>query len=289
MEMTNERQTNRLLGYSDDARLLIINADDFGMCNSVNDAILHTLKEGVVTSTTVMAPCPWAGQAMQILRDNPDISFGIHLTLVCDFAIYKWGPVSSKGDVPTLIDETGHFYRYDRIPEFLAQAKIDELELEFRAQIETVLAAQLKPTHLDWHCLADGGRPDISDLTLALAREYGLAMRVHDRGFAGKCQRLGLPVDDYEVLDSYHMSAPSEKPARYAQLLRELPSGLTEWAVHPSLGNAESQALEPENWKLRRADYDYMCSPEIREILDEEEIVLLNFGALQRAWATHAS
>ena len=87
MTSLNERQTNRLLGYPDDARLLIINADDFGMCHTNNEAILRTLKDGVVSSTTLMAPCPWAPHAMQLLREHPDIPFGVHLTVVCEFSI----------------------------------------------------------------------------------------------------------------------------------------------------------------------------------------------------------
>lgn len=63
-------QTNRLLGYPQDARLLILNADDFGMCNSVNEAIIGVLKAGLVRSTTVMAPCPWALHAMDFLFDR---------------------------------------------------------------------------------------------------------------------------------------------------------------------------------------------------------------------------
>src|SRR6478609_6541591 len=78
----NDSLTNTLLGYPDDARLLIINADDFGMCHSVVEAILRGLKEGVVTSTTLMTTCPWAPYAIQLLHENPDISFGVHLTLV---------------------------------------------------------------------------------------------------------------------------------------------------------------------------------------------------------------
>ena len=56
-------RTNRLLGYPPDARLLIINADDFGMCHSVNEAIIMTLKAGVIRSTTMMVPCPGAKNA----------------------------------------------------------------------------------------------------------------------------------------------------------------------------------------------------------------------------------
>ena len=280
----SDRQANRILGYPADARLLIINADDFGMCHSVNEAILRAWHEGIVTSTTVMAPCPWAPHAMQVLKDNPDFPFGVHLTLVRDFSTYRWGPLTSRGQVPTLVDDTGHFYIYDRIPELLANARLDEVELEFRAQINAVLALPLEPTHLDWHCLADGGRADITELTLGLAKEYGLALRVHGRPFARRCQREGLPANDHDVLDSYHLGAV-DKSNRYAELLRALPPGLSEWAVHPSLGNAESQALEPENWQVHKADFDFLISRSARDMLSEAGIVLLSYRALQSLWS----
>lgn len=284
MTTVNESQTNRLLGYPEDARLQIINADDFGMCNSNNEAIMRALTEGVVSSTSLMTPCPWAPQAMQFLQEHPEIPFGVHLTVICDFAMYRWGPLTSANRISSLVDESGYFFLHARREKLLAQARLDELEVEFRAQINAVLDAGLKPSHLDWHCLADGGRADIFDLTVDLAKEYGLALRVHDRSLAQRMQDAGLPTNDFDVLDSYHMD-PTGKPALYAQLLRELPAGLSEWAVHPSLGNAESQALEPENWQVRRADFDCMISPEIRELIDEEGVILIDYRALQKVWA----
>lgn len=287
MTPSTERLACRLLGYPDDTRLLILNADDFGMCNAVNEGILGALTDGVVTSTTLMTPCPWAPQAMQMLREHPRIAFGVHLTLISDFGVYRWGPMASKDRVTSLVDESGFFYRYERQHEMLAGAEMAEMELEFRAQIGMVLDAGLTPTHLDWHCLADGGRTDAFDLTVRLAMEFGLAMRVHGRAAAEALQRRGLPVVDYDVLDSYHLGS-SEKPARYAQMLRDLPSGLTEWAVHPSLGNAESRALEPENWQVRRADFDSFTSEEVRDTIDAEGIVLLDYRALQAVWSRRA-
>lgn len=284
MDSLNERQTNKLLGYPADARLLIINADDFGMCHSINEAVLHTLKEGVVSSTTLMAPCPWSPHAMQLLSENPEIPFGVHLTVISDFPNYRWGPLTSRRDVPSLIDAAGYFLPGHQQEELLARAKLDEMELEFRAQIEAVLAAHLRPTHLDWHCLADGGQPDIFGMTLDLAQKYGLALRVHDRHNAERCRQAGLPTNDYEVLDSYRL-APADKAAQYAQLLRELPPGLTEWAVHPSLGNAESQALEPATWQVRKADFDFLVSQDAHDLLEAEGIVVLDYRALQKIWA----
>ena len=276
-------KTNQLLGYSADARLLIINADDFGMCHAITDAIYHALKVGVVHSTTLMVPCPWALYAMRLLKDNADISFGVHLTLICDAPMYRWRPLTSREHVPSLVDETGTFYGSDRMSEFLAQAKLSEVEEEFQAQIDVVLAAGLNPTHLDWHCLHNGGRADIFDLTFGLAKEYGLALRVAGQPFSEQLQSNGLPTNDHDLLDSFRLDA-SNKSALYAQMLRELPAGLTEWAVHPGFGSIELQAIDPETWNVRQTDYDFMMSSEARDIIQQEGIILLDYKPLQMLW-----
>lgn len=82
-------QTNRLLGYPPDARLLIINADDFGMCHAINTAIIAALAQGVLTSTTLMVPCPWALHAMHYLAAHPEVPFGVHLTVLADWVDYR--------------------------------------------------------------------------------------------------------------------------------------------------------------------------------------------------------
>ena len=276
-------RTNRLLGYPDAARLLIINADDFGRSHASNEATLRALKDGVVSSTTLMVPCPWALHAMQLLSEHPDMSFGVHLTVVCDVPHYRCGPLTSRDKVPSLVDESGFFYMTDRIHQWLAQVRLSELETEFRAQIEAVLAAGLSPTHLDWHCLYNGGRADIFELTVKLAQEYGLAVRVFDQSTGEALQQKALPTNDHDVLDSYRL-AVVEKSARYAQLLRDLPSGLSEWAVHPALGTPEMQAIEPESWQVRQTDFDFLISQEARSISEQEGIVLLSYKPLQKVW-----
>lgn len=278
------KTTNAMLGYPDDARLLIVNCDDFGMSHAGNAATLLSLTEGLATSTSLMAPCPWAHHAMAMLRDHPEIPFGVHLTIVRDFDGYRWGPLASPERVPSLVDAGGYQWPDDRNAEMLARARIDEVEVEFRAQIDAVLAEGLRPTHLDFHCLPDGGRADIFALTVALAREYGLALRAHDAANAARLRDEGLPTVDHGVLDSYRLD-PATKAETYATLLRELPPGLSEWAVHPSLGNDEARALEPETWRIRRGDYDFLVSPEARETVAAEGIVLLDYGALQPLWA----
>lgn len=288
MSQAHQSATNRLLGYPDDARLLLVNADDFGMYQAINEGIVGAFREGIVRSTSLMAPCPGAPQAMQLLRDNPDLRFGVHLSVIRDIDDYDWGPLAPKEQVSSLLDVDGKLYRSTRMSEMLDRAKPDELEVEFRAQIEAVLAAGLRPTHLDWHCLYSGGRADIFEMTLGLANEYGLALRVDSQPFIDQVQGRGLPTADHNLLDSFSLDL-DDKSARYAELLRALPVGLTEWAVHPSLGSPESQAIDPDGWRVRRTDLDFLISPQAHEIIQQEGITLISFEPLQRVWQERPS
>jgi len=283
MTQSRKSETNRLLGYPDDARLLIINADDFGMCHAINEAIIDTLTKGVARSTTLMVPCPWALHAIHWLQKNPHIDFGVHLTAICDGFDYRWGPLTARDKVSSLVDETGYFYRFERMQEYLVQAKLDELEMEFRAQIEAVMTAGLKPTHLDWHALRLQRRPDIIELMIGLAKEYGLAMRLISQPLIEKVQSQGLPSNDFDFLDSSSIDTVN-KPAIYARLLRELPIGLSEWAVHSGIENAELRAMEPDSNGFRQADFDYLISAEAREVIEKEGIILLGYKPLREVW-----
>jgi predicted glycoside hydrolase/deacetylase ChbG (UPF0249 family) len=276
-------QANRSLGYPDDARMLIINADDLGMCHAVNQAVFRAFEDGILRSATLMVPCPWALHAIHFLRDHPEISFGIHLTAIAEWVDYRWGPVAPREKVPSMVDKRGYFYNFEHMPQFLAQVKLDQLEAEFRAQIETVLETGLSPTHLDWHALRIAGRIDIFDLMFELAKEYGLALRVAGRSSSEKLQSQGYPTSDYDFVDSYLLD-PVDKSKRYAQMLRDLPAGLSEWAVHPGLNNAELLAIEGDSRHVRGSDYEFLVSQEAKVIVEEEGIILLDYSALQVVW-----
>ncbi|MEN8653689.1 polysaccharide deacetylase family protein [Streptomyces sp. 21So2-11] len=278
-------KSSELLGFSPDARVLIVNLDDLGIYHAVNVAIIESIEQGIGSSCSLMAPCPWAPHAMHLLRERPEIPFGIHLTLVCDTTHYTWGPLAAKDKVPSLLDAAGELFTPTTAGRaaLLTAARIDEVELEFRAQIDAVVDAGLTPTHLDWHCLADGGREDILDLTVALAAEYGLAVRVWLDPGRLKMRERGLPVTDNDFLDSFALDLDG-KSSRYAELLRALPAGLSEWAVHPGLGNAESQAIDG-GWRVRLTDYEFLTSPEARDLLRQEDITVIDYRALQSVWS----
>jgi chitin disaccharide deacetylase len=287
-EVLLKSRTNELLGYRAHTRLLIVNADDFGMCHAVNVAIAGALGEGVVRSTTLMVPCPWMLHAVHFLAAHPEIPFGIHLTAISEWVDYRWGPVMRREEVPSLVDEAGFFHTFDEMAGFLAAVKLDELEKEFRAQIEVVLGLGLRPTHLDWHALRIDARPDIAEVMFRLAREYGLALRVRGGPAIAMVQDRGLPCVDYDFLDSYGLD-PATKASRFAEAFHELPPGLSEWAVHPGLDTPELVAIErgvprTRTPGTRQADFDFFTSEEAKELVRKEGIILLDYRALQAVW-----
>jgi hypothetical protein len=85
------------------------------------------------------------------------------------------------------------------------------------------------------------------------------------------------------VLDSYRLDLVA-KAACYARALRELPSGLSEWAVHPAVGTPEMQAIEPQSWQVRSTDFDFLISQEAQSLIAQEEMVLLSYKPLQKVW-----
>ena len=191
--------------------------------------------------------------------------------------------MTAREKVPSLVNSDGYFYNFEHMPEFLAHVRLEQLEMEFRSQIEVVLAAGLQPSHLDWHALRIDGRPDIVDVMFGLAREYGLALRVRGRANIEKLQGQGFPTNDYDFLDSYLLD-PVSKAGRLAELLHELPVGLSEWAVHPGLDYPELLAIEPDGNHIRQTDFDFLTSQQAKDVVKAEGIVLLDYRALQAVW-----
>ena len=286
-------RANELLGYPANARLLIVNADDFGMCHGQNLGAIRSITEGLVSSCSLMAPTPWCLHAAEFLRRQPEVSFAVHLTVVSEYRNYRWGPLAPPAEVPSLLDESGCFFGDDRFDDLLATADIGELETEFRAQIEAIKALGLQPSHLDTHYGPHEFRQDIFDLVFRLAREYGLAMRAGSPQLVRRLLEQGLPAAEHGVLDSGRIP-PERKADVLAAKLRELPAGLSEWALHPGIATEELRAVmadprlpgvtgTPEG---RQSDFDVAVSEEAARIVEEEGIQIIGYRALQQVWQT---
>ena len=132
--------SSELLGFPAQARVLIINADDFGMYPGLNTAVIESIEHGVASSCSLMQPCPGAQQGLQLLAARPHIPFGIHLTLLSDSQSQRWAPMAARTRVASLLDRDGRFFTSAAKTRLLQRAKLDEVEIELDAQIDTVIA-----------------------------------------------------------------------------------------------------------------------------------------------------
>jgi len=161
-------RSNALLGYPDDARLLMVNADDLGLCESVNRGVMAASGAAVVRSTSLMVPWPAAAAAIRMLREAPDLDLGVHLWVVCEMPGLRVAPVAPVDAVRSLVDASGVFHAMEHADTFLERAREGEVEVEFRAQIEVVLAEGLTRAGL-----ATGGRRKATGWRAGLATGGG--------------------------------------------------------------------------------------------------------------------
>src|SRR5690606_6303777 len=108
--LSQQRSLPERLGYPAETKLLIIHADDIGVSHSENAASLKAFAGRMVSSGSIMVPCPWFPANAEYARNNPSADLGLHLTLPAEWKHYKWGPVAPRGKVPSLVDENGFLY-----------------------------------------------------------------------------------------------------------------------------------------------------------------------------------
>src|ERR1700675_1680651 len=158
------------LGYSASARLLVIHADDLGMNHSVNRATFEALEKGWITSASILVPCPWFPEVVKWAREHPDADVGIHQALNSEWTSFRWGPVSPKDKVPSLLDPDG--YLPLDTPDVGRNAKLPEVENELRAQIDRAQSAGIPLTHLDTHMGALFGSTDLYNVYQKMGYTY---------------------------------------------------------------------------------------------------------------------
>jgi len=285
---------------------LIINCDDFGQSTAANQAIIHLLEEGKVSSATIMPPAPAFEAAAAWCRDRGKgrAQVGLHLTLTSEIDGLRW---KSLTGLPSLHDESGFMHR--TVAEFERKAVTRDVVAEMRAQFEAVKQAGIAITHVDNHMGSlygmATGRSHIPQVMLQCSRRglpFRLFRRIHskDKLLASipHAERmlapavtladvLGVAVPDYLLSHSY----PIEEGETYESFKRmlidklyDLPEGVSETYIHPAVDDDRLQAIIP-SWTKRVWEYKLMFDPDFAHALRDAKVTLTDYSYVrQHRW-----
>ncbi len=274
------------LGFPANTKVLIINADDFGMNHATNMATIRALRVGGVTSATVMVPCPWFMEAVKLAKENPQASIGVHTTLTSEWGGYKWGPVLGRTAVPSLCTEMGYFHA--DVPFVYLNAKPEEVEKEVRAQIDKAILAGIDVTHIDSHMGTLQYAPGYHEIYIKIAKDYNLPCRMAGRELMKKYggEYLIDKADELGVLhpDELFMDDPptiEETESWWKERLLQIPAGkVSEIYIHCGELTPEMKATTGSAAR-RTADTDFFCKPETREYIKSLGIELISYKELR--------
>lgn len=263
---------------------LIIRADDMGSFHAANVACMEAYKNGVETSIEVMVVTPWFPEAVRMLRENPGIDVGLHLTFTSEWDNVKWRPLTH---CPSLTDKNGYFLpmmtpnpAYPGLAITENKWDLAEVEREARAQIELALRNIPWISHVSGHMGATGFAPEVVALMKRLAEEYDLPM----------IDRVGA-MEEYDF--SYRgydgpSRTPAEKEASFLRMLDKLESGERYMFIdHPALDNDEMRTVGHIGYEHVAADRqgvtDLLTSDRVKQALREKGIKLISYNDLTKS------
>jgi hopanoid biosynthesis associated protein HpnK len=283
------------------SKILIINADDFGMSPAVNAAVLRAHLEGVLTSTSLMVNGRAFNDAVRMAGDHPDLGVGIHVTLG------RGKSTLSQAEIPRLVDPTGSLpdsptlagLRY-----FFSRGVRTQLGKEIEAQIQKFLDTGLVPSHVDGH-LHLHVHPTILSILLPLAERYAIPafrlpreslkvnLKLNRRKmgmkvlytliYRGLCahavkalftRRIRFPDRFFGLLASGEMDEPY-----LLGVVESLEAGVTEIGTHPALGSGPEQERWAPHYRYRE-EFNALLSPKVKDAIQSRGIRLANYHAL---------
>ena len=283
------------LGFADDNRVVIIHADDIGMCQASLEAFAELTEFGLVSSGAVMVPCPWFLAVAEYCREHPSVDMGVHLTLTSEWPTYRWGPISTRDPESGMMDEQGYFHRGSQA--VAEMADVEAVQTELAAQLARALEAGIDVTHIDNHMGSVGNVKFVSNyIQMAVMNNLpALTFRLDQAGW----QELGvdaamavmamqlmshLEEQGFPLLDRAVQELPLDQPQNRIETAKRafdaLPPGLTHFILHPSKDTPELRAITPD-WEARVADYRAFLSPELSDHVHETGIHVIGYRALR--------
>ena len=283
---------------------LIVNADDLGWTAGVNCGIAEAHRNGIVTSTSLLANGGAFADGVKTVSALPRLGVGVHLNLS------DGKPIAPVEQVKSLINMNGEFSGGPETLLLLLTTKsleLKEVQIEWNAQIETVRAAGIRPTHLDGHKHVQM-LPGLFGIALRLAKKHGIAaVRVSHEASTLRAALTGgeesssvilkqgvqarglklLARDAHEMAESAGIASTdyfcgiaqtgvlSKKGV--LQLLASLPDGTTELMCHPGYADADLQKSATRLQESRQTELEILTDQEIRKKIAELGIRLINY------------
>ncbi len=273
------------LGHPRDARLLVIHADDYGAMHSINRATEEALINGWVTSASVLVPSPWFPEVVRFAHQHPEADLGVHLALNSEWHPYRWGPVSPRAAVPSLVDSD------DFLPisegEVLERADPVEAEREFRAQIDRAARAGIPISHFDTHLSTIFHSPTLFAAYFRVGQAYSMPVLQEQRP-----NYPGVEPPPLATLVDRVVQMAAGIPARqwtseYQRMLTGLPPGVFQLLVHVGFDDEELRGATRGyvDWDgaWRQRDFDTLRSPAFRRSLEDQGFILVNWRQLAKA------
>ncbi len=284
------------LGYPAGKKVIMLHADDAGMCEEANIATKDILLAGHIQSAAAMPPCPYFEDMIDWAKEHPDIDVGLHLTLTSEWKTYRWPSVSPVEEVPGLIDDEGMLWR--SVPEVVQHATPEEVAKEVRAQIEKSLALGYRPDHIDTHMGTLYGHPEFAKAFLQIAMEYNIpanAIDMSDSLVVKYYREAGYPITEemIEYMNDYTLpkldnftSAPNaktyeEKVQAFKDLIKSLRPGLTEIIFHPSVPSENLKSITG-SWQQRNWEAKMFSDPDLKQFFVDEGIIFTSWKEIMQ-------
>ena len=296
------------MGHPGCVKKLIVNADDFGFTPGVNAGIVEAFRSGIVTSTTIMANGEAFDEAAELAFRNPGMAVGCHLSLV------GGRPVAPLSRVPSLADSQSRMpATVSQFTARLLQGRIRtaDIEWEFRAQLEHVLAAGIQPTHLDTHKHVHA-HPRVMEALCRVAAAMGIRKvrypfeRVRWLQGAGleRWRSCGVYLKQCAVVAGLSLRAGRFRKVARSEGLRmpdhfcgmaltglldastldavlsSLQPGVTELACHPGVWDEDLQRAPTRLKRERQRELEALAGPAARRRVAEEGIMLISYREL---------
>ncbi|ABF43030.1 YdjC-like protein [Candidatus Koribacter versatilis Ellin345] len=286
---------------------LIVNADDLGLTNGVNRAILQAHRDGIVTSATLMANAPAFDEAVAAVLTSPAYQ-AKQLGIGCHVVLIDGVPLSPSEQIRTLLggrSPAPHFRK--KLWKFALAAvagriSTDEVELEATAQIRKLQKAGIELSHVDCHkhthmfprvlegvlraAQATGVKAirnpfepafarNIPSADRTRARETAILERLWGKNFGSAVAKHGLSTTDGSLGVTATGTLTTEQ---FSNIIRNLPeSGTYEFVCHPGFYDADLASAGTRLLESRQVELDLLCSSSARDQLRSSQVNLVNF------------